>query len=163
MCRCWRWVPDGAVWDEELLLGTITVAWGRGQAEDLCCTLVLARQGRRARVLKGQHVSLAARPAPKPHRSVLSHSTWWPWLPLPPGLGSGHQGLGLALMPPAPSSACLGAELLPASLLHIGTHGWGLEAVGLSPAVVPGAALCCIHPPCKVGAAAFLLPYPTSS
>lgn len=44
-------------------------------------------------------------------------------------------------MPADPGSACLGAGLLPASLLHIGTHGWGLDAVGLSPVMVPGAAL----------------------
>lgn len=32
MCCCWQWVPGGAVWDEELLLGATTVAWGLGQA-----------------------------------------------------------------------------------------------------------------------------------
>lgn len=31
MCHCRRCVPDEAVWNKELLLGAVTVAWGQEQ------------------------------------------------------------------------------------------------------------------------------------
>lgn len=137
-------LPGGAAWMEELLLGAITVAWGWGQATwgpVLHPGAGLAEQEGTGTLRPGCFSGRS--PCTKASSFCSQSQHTWPWLLLPPGLGSGHWGLGLALMPPAPGSACLGAELLPASLLHVGTRGWGLEAVGLSSShgMVPGAAL----------------------
>lgn len=148
MCRCWWRVPDGAVWDEELLLWGHHGGLGMGTGYVGACATPWCWSGGAGE-----------------YRDFQASVFHWP-LTLQPsiiGLFSAprHGSPGSccpqawAVLPAGPDSAQPGAGLPPAPLLHTGTCGWGLEALGLSPVVVPGAAL--VAPtPLQARAAAFI-------
>lgn len=144
MCCCWWWVPDGTVWDEELLLGAITVAWGWGQATwgpvlhpgagpgtgtlrparftgHLPCT--------KASLFCSQPRHTVAL-APAAHRPVL-------WLS---GFGAGSD----ACRPwqCSPGSRAASSLTLPRRHPQLGVGGsWAFSCHG------PRSGPCCIHPP----------------
>lgn len=151
-------MPDRAVWNKELLFGAITVAWGQEQGTWGPVLLLVAG-------LTGQDGTDSPRPVNFPGCSSCSTASGSALSPGTrcPGSSCAQAGLCLpgfgaladVLSPWQHSPASRAA---PALLFH--THGRGLEAVGLSPVVVPGAALAASSP---LPARSSSLPPPVSS
>lgn len=132
-------MPDGAVWNKELLLGAITVAWG--QEYGMWGPVLLLDTG-----LTGQD-GMGSLKASKFHWLLtLQHSL----ITVLSALAHGGPGsccpprFGAVADVHSPWQHSPASRAAPDLLFH--TRGWGLEAVGLFPAVVPETALAASSP-----------------